>query len=999
MTFNHDKAIAATNSDRTTKTFSGNHRSSNSKITPQQLLEEVKTLPESWALVAVGDKKAPLGRDWTTIPLSQSDFELAIRTGKFESLSVKSKRGENFHPPVNWWSAIGVLCGTPSDGLLFVDHDGESCDSLIERLSNQSVAEALPKTVAVTSRRAGRYQLIYRIPEQFWGAISTKKLLTGTQGEDGKPEQLEFRWDGSQSVIAGYHPTTGSYCWLPGQSPQESEVAEVPDWIIEQMLQDIPSQQPAQVKSRHHSYLRTWTERDWAISYLTAIPASEDYDTWLRVGMGLHSVGEDLLADWEDWSRSAANYEPDACATRWKSFKSTRGLSLGTLGLLAKQNGWQSPFKEDRGDRPALTVIQGSSSQPLEDLDEDSEELAQEVQSLVKLTEETAPVQTLLSPRLTALLMHRAKQFNVPLETFIGILLPLAASLLRLDTQLEISAASAYRCSPILWSGLVGESGTNKSPIFDTLLEPMQELQAQEDEIYTLQNEQYEDELEDWQKSSKEERGNKPTPPAQREYYLLDTTLEAIADCLSRQPGRGVVIPVDEFAGFFNGFNQYRAGGKGSDRQKFLSAYNGGALKVNRKVGKRIFIAKTSISLAGTIQPCVLRKLMSDLDEVDGFWARFLWIPLPLTEMPPPDDEAGCNLFGVLQSLYQGLENLAPETYQFDQRGRSIWRDWHILCEQHKVNEPNPALRAVYPKSKERAARVALVAHCINAVVEGRVPDQIVSSDLLKAAIAFTEWSIGQTRLIYADAGAILYEVTPKVVRFIERFRDSGWIKARDVTRWSSGKQKLNAEESRVFMKRVVALGYAIDNGKTSRNYAIRIKGDDGDSGNNLLQSPAPQDFDPSNNDGNSPVTPGNSNLTTPQSRVSELGKNISLRGSSPIVTTGCVSTEASNSKDLDENSIDLLPDVTRVVTTPKGTPGIESKGICYQVTGCTFQVGDRVVLTGEGNSRPASELKAIWTVKTIHSQKAIVECETLGSRALPLAWFTRYERSAEKGL
>lgn len=241
MTTNHEKAIAVGSSDRSKKTFSGNYPSSNFKITPQQLLEEVKTLPGSWALVAVGDKKAPLGRDWTTIPLSQSDFELAIRIGKFESLSVKSKKDEIFHPPVTWWAAIGVLCGTPSGGLLFVDHDGESCDSLIERLSEQSVAEALPKTVAVTSRRTGRYQLIYRIPEQFWGAISTKKLATGTQGEDGKPEQLEFRWDGSQSVVAGYHPTTGSYCWLPGQSPQECEVAAVPDWIIEQMLQDTPS--------------------------------------------------------------------------------------------------------------------------------------------------------------------------------------------------------------------------------------------------------------------------------------------------------------------------------------------------------------------------------------------------------------------------------------------------------------------------------------------------------------------------------------------------------------------------------------------------------------------------------------------------------------------------------------------------------------------------------------------------------------------------------------
>jgi hypothetical protein len=247
--------------------------------------------------------------------------------------------------------------------------------------------------------------------------------------------------------------------------------------------------------------------------------------------------------------------------------------------------------------------------------------------------------------------MHRAKQFNVPLEAFVGILLPVAASLLKIGTQLEIDVSTDYRCPPILWTGLVGESGANKSPIFDTLIRPLEGLQAQADEFYRIEFTQYEDELEDWQRRLKEERGNKPTSPVQREYYLQDATVEAIAACLSTQPDRSVVIPIDEFAGFFNGFNQYRSGGKGNDRQKFLSAYDGRAIKVNRKGGNRVSLPRTSISLTGTIQPCVLRKLMGDLNEVDGFWARFLWISLPLTRMPAPSEGNSSDLFGILKSL------------------------------------------------------------------------------------------------------------------------------------------------------------------------------------------------------------------------------------------------------------------------------------------------------------------------------------------------------------
>ncbi|MBD2028180.1 DUF3987 domain-containing protein, partial [Leptolyngbya sp. FACHB-711] len=995
MNETNTKTIAVASSDRSEKTFSGNYPSSNPKPTPQQLLEAVKTLPEAWALVAVGANKAPLGKDWTKLPLTQADFEKAVQTGEFESLLVHPKEREAFHPPVAWWSAVGVLCGTPSGGLLFVDHDGASCDPLIEELSGQSVTEALPKTVAVTSGREGRYQMIYKVPEQFWGVLSNRKIFTGTKGEDGKPEQLEFRWDGSQSVMAGYHPTTGSYHWLAGQSPQECEVAEAPKWMIEKMLEAIPLHKPAPAEFSNRSDSHTWTDRDWALSYLAAIPPAEDYDTWLQVGMALHSVGEDLLADWDTWSRGASNYEPGVCETKWKSFKPAKGIGLGTLGALAKQHGWRSPFEGSRDDRPTITANQSNSvlhtAQPSAfELDEDFKELAQEVQSLVNLTEQSAPLQGLLSPHLTTPLTHRAKQFNVPLEAFVGILLPICAASLKIGTELEISSASDYRCPPILWTGLVGESGANKSPILDSLFRPLANLQAQADEFYQLELAQYEEALETWQNAPKGNRGQKPTPPVQREYYLQDTTLEAIASCLGLQPQLGIVISSDELAGLFNGFNQYRSGGRGNDRQKFLTVYNGGAIKVNRKSGNRISLAQTSISLTGTIQPIVLQKLMRDLDEVDGFWARFLWIPLPLTEMPPPGEGVRCDLFQLLRSLYEGLGALTPEIYKFDQRGQAIWHDWHVWCEKHKVSEPNSSLRAIYPKSKERAARIALVVHCMNAVVEGRVPDRVIPADLLAAAIAFTQWSIEQTRLIYADAGVVLHEDTSKIVRFIEKFRDRDWITARNVIHWWSGKPKPTADQARAFMKRVVDMGYAIDNGKTGREYEIRIEGNASNMGNNHAQSLAPSIIVPGNISGNSPVTTDNNTLEISDELSVEPSNNSILHQSfSASVTTDHDSFKTNDSRNSTGSSVELLPKllpaVTSIVTNVNAAPGKESARICYPVTEAKIQVGDRVVLTGEGNSRPFDELKAVWTAKTIQEQKVAVECETLGRRVFPL--------------
>jgi hypothetical protein len=357
---------------------------------------------------------------------------------------------------------------------------------------------------------------------------------------------------------------------------------QAPDWMIEQMLKEKNPHRPAQTKSCGHPVTSAWSDRDWALSYLAAIPPTEDYETWIQVGMCLHTADENLLHEWDCWSQGATNYESGECDKKWRTFKPNKGLRLGTLGQLAKQNGWQSSLK---GSNSLLqtSIKNGTNTKAAlsssEETAETFEELAQEVHSFVSLTEETAPIGSLLSTALTYPLMQRAKQFHVPVEAFIAILLPIAASLLKIGTRLDIAESTDYSCPPILCFVLLDESGANKSPILDTLLRSLEKLQAQADESHQLNIAQYDEEVENWQTCPKEKQGNKPIVPVQREYYLQDATWEAIALCLSTQSNRGIVIPLDEFASLFNELNQYRPGGKGNDRQKYLSAYRGGAIK------------------------------------------------------------------------------------------------------------------------------------------------------------------------------------------------------------------------------------------------------------------------------------------------------------------------------------------------------------------------------------------------------------------------------------
>ena len=80
-------------------------------------------------------------------------------------------------------------------------------------------------------------------------------------------------------------------------------------------------------------------------SALATIP-STDRQTWLDVGMALHSTnskkGEKL---WDEWSLSSDNYDAEDQESVWQSFSNqSGGITIGTIYHLAREYGWQNPW-------------------------------------------------------------------------------------------------------------------------------------------------------------------------------------------------------------------------------------------------------------------------------------------------------------------------------------------------------------------------------------------------------------------------------------------------------------------------------------------------------------------------------------------------------------------------------------------------------------------------------------------------------------------------------
>jgi predicted P-loop ATPase len=314
------------------------------------LIEQLHTLPSEWGYVAVGHAKRPYQPKWQDNPLTQQQLTAEIDAGRAH--------------------AIGVIAGPQSGGLLFVDHDGISAGEVLESIGTPS--RDLPKSWAVTSGRNGRFQIIYTVPVQYWNQIKTRKIKSGKYDEDGNVEQLELRWTGCQSVVAGSHPITGSYRWLKGRAPTDLPLAEAPLALIEQMLQ-LPTPEPTPLLPAPISRRTDRTDKDWALIYLDALNPlrANDYDEWIEVGQCLQSVDDSLFSEWDNWSKQSPKWEAKACDTHWKSFKPGGNRSIKRLCNLAKLDGWRPKEKLSRSKPTEQGFLPSDASLPAKEKDGD----------------------------------------------------------------------------------------------------------------------------------------------------------------------------------------------------------------------------------------------------------------------------------------------------------------------------------------------------------------------------------------------------------------------------------------------------------------------------------------------------------------------------------------------------------------------------------------------------------------------------------------------------
>ena len=252
-----------------------------------------------------------LARGWSVFPLRGKRVPL-VEWGPFASrLPTRDEVS-------SWWAQwpdawIGVALGSVSD-LVRIDADGEGA------LEQLLLLGELPPTAEFSSPSGG-HGWLYKCPP---GLTKSKVQWSGPQAH----QEVRLQTQGAYTVI----PPSPGYTWVNGQ-----EVARAPAWVWEQAVkQELLRLEreivPTVIQPQDHLVLE-------ALGHLSQQRA-ENRDTWLRVGMALHSAGEQWLEPWISFSQRSPKFVPGECERLWATFRRTAGITARTILYWAREDGW-----------------------------------------------------------------------------------------------------------------------------------------------------------------------------------------------------------------------------------------------------------------------------------------------------------------------------------------------------------------------------------------------------------------------------------------------------------------------------------------------------------------------------------------------------------------------------------------------------------------------------------------------------------------------------------
>ncbi|MPZ68588.1 MAG: DUF3987 domain-containing protein [Actinobacteria bacterium] len=375
---------------------------------------------------------------------------------------------------------------------------------------------------------------------------------------------------------------------------------------------------------------------------------------------------------------------------------------------------------------------------------------------------EAFPLETL--PRVLWRYVEESSRALVAPPDLVAVpLLTLAGAVIGNARQVEVKRG--WREGPNLYSAVITAPGGKKTPSGAAAKRPIYRVQDRLKREHDDAMLRYREEMAEWEALSKVGRAGQhpPEPPKFGHVVTTDATTEAIASML--QHCKGLVLERDELAGWTRSMDQYR-GGKGADRQHFLSMWSRGALKVDRKGAPPIFVPHPCLSVTGGIQPDMLSELIDSSGREDGFIDRILLSYPEEVADHWTEDEVSFESLTEVEALFETLFSLPNETggeggtVLLSQEAKALWREWYEANadEQQAWDFPSH-LRGVWAKMPSQLLRIALILHVTT------YPDALLMPpDILAAAIKLVSYFKSHAQRVYDCLGTVRHDKGTRIL-------------------------------------------------------------------------------------------------------------------------------------------------------------------------------------------------------------------------------------------
>jgi hypothetical protein len=343
--------------------------------------------------------------------------------------------------------------------------------------------------------------------------------------------------------------------------------------------------------------------------------------------------------------------------------------------------------------------------------------------------------------------------------------------------SVALKMTPTWEVTPNLFVAVVGGPGSKKSPALKFMAGPLYRIDRELRDIYKEAKEA-------WKRLGDDEADE----PVMGHLTLDDTTREAFSKILNDNP-RGLVLVKDELTAWVADLNAYR-GGKGSDKQFWMSLNTGTLIKVTRKGSPEpLVIVHPCGAVVGCLTPSTLPQVKESGAD-DGWIDRMLFTFPPPSEWPAEwvrseipteltdDWSAAVDRLWSRQMVREG-ESKHPRPYfiHFGKGAEAAWAEFFRHHQQEQKSDDFPgSLAGPWSKYEGYTLRLAVILSQLRQAydpTDDGPPSDVTGVDV-KHAVALITYFKSQFRRVRDELAGSTGVLTPDAESVLSWLKDDG---------------------------------------------------------------------------------------------------------------------------------------------------------------------------------------------------------------------------------